>query len=455
MNFTPKDIKSEKVLVVRRDSIVSSLTLADRVIISKSYQPETYPEYKEIFGTRTSSSDAYPIDYIKSYGLEYQRSLYTREKAVISALSSLDRCLVPKYLKSDDKKMKIYMEFIPYPTFQEEFLNAKGDRGKTQSLTKELTDIITEFHLVCNNNLSYLISHAKFGKKRKLYERNEKEEKKRWTNYFLSIIYHGSEDFNQYREEKGLNEEGLTPQKIRKYIKLFLHEKKKINLEDLVDDFIQTDMAINNSKNNFISGDFGPQNVFRIEDEPRQIRVFDFDKARLGNQDIDLTSAIYNIHRNNFDKEEEIFSVSCAAEYYRKLGVAEKDLPERLAKLCVESRLKQNIRLFSVYCKMIPYEIRKYLGEKEEYPELKNGELRAAFLNEMFSNNFKKFFDYFRQGEEGWHLLIDPISVDTMVKIKHQLFTIESFLKDCNVLPLGSINQDRLKRFKKIITPSN
>ena len=135
------------------------------------------------------------------------------------------------------------------------------------------------------------------------------------------------------------------------------------------------------------------------------------------------------------------------------MGVQQENLPEKLAKSNIESRLKQNIRLFSVYCQMNTYEIKKFVGEVKEYDELKNGDLRAAFLDDMFANNFKKFFDYFRQGEEGWHLLLEPIKFDTMKNIQRQLLTIEGLLKDCNVLPLGTISKERLDKFKKIITP--
>jgi len=453
MDLLLHEMISEKVLFIRRDSIVSRQELSDgSTIICKSYQPQNYPEYQNIFGNGGSSpSGSGQNSYIRSYPREYQQSLMNRESAVLEALSSLEPRLVPKYSGKDEKKMEIFMEYIPHPTFQDEFLAAKEDKTKRHHLTEELVETLASFHDVSNTHLDYLKSKAKSGGKKRLQERSVDEESSRWTNYLLTIIYHCSPDFENYCKGR-YDLEQSKPKSIRKRVKKFLEDEKKIDLGDLVKEFIEKDREIMGEGKNFVMGDFGPQNVFYCQDR-KDIRMFDFDKARLGNQEIDLVSAIHNIHRNTFDKEEEIFSIECAAQYYRRMGVQQENLPEKLAKSNIESRLKQNIRLFSVYCQMNTYEIKKFVGEVKEYDELKNGDLRAAFLDDMFANNFKKFFDYFRQGEEGWHLLLEPIKFDTMKNIQRQLLTIEGLLKDCNVLPLGTISKERLDKFKKIITP--
>jgi hypothetical protein len=117
----------------------------------------------------------------------------------------------------------------------------------------------------------------------------------------------------------------------------------------------------------------------------------------------------------------------------------------------VASRLKENIRLFSVYCQMNQYETEKFVKESPEF-SAENGEFKTHFLEKMFKNHFKSFLDYYRYREgEGWELIIEKSSPDQRELVKRQLEIIETFLKDNRIIRGTITNKKRAERWRRIL----
>lgn len=437
---------SEEIISIRRDSIVTKITQEDgKCQICKCYQPENHPQYQKVFGADNSFQ-------IQSHPKDNRKYLYYKEASLLRALSELEEMIVPivPQLEDEDKSsLKMYLEYLTYPTYQSRFMEKPHDEEQKRRLTGEITQILVGVHNHCQQHLAYLESAVNRGGKKRLKKRSPQEEIERWKNYLQVIVYHCSGDMENYWQKKNLDPENLKPKTIRKHIRKFLQEKD-IDLDSRVQTFISQSRQIipNQDSKSFVHGDFSPQNIFYTEDKDK-IRVVDFDKARLDAWDVDLISALYNIYAYPFSKERELFSSEVVKQYL--LGIhSEANLQDVLARL-VASRLKENIRLFAVYCQMNDYETRK-LGDLPHFSNLENGEFRSAFLDDTFKNHFKNFFDYYRYREgEGWEVVVEPSS-GMKDLVRKQLSLIEDFLKEVGVIR-GVITSERGRRWKRILTP--
>lgn len=472
VNGTPS---AEDVLSLRRDSIVYRVDKRPQgVLVCKSYTPERFEEmYTGVFGAEGS-----PFR-ILSYPDEKRQELFNREVAVLTALSRQEPQMVPMFIEIKEKNRDIYMENVPDPTFQEEFL---ASSPKIYDLTRQMIKILARFHNHCDQNLDSIKREAKSKGKERIRERVG-EDKTRWRNYLETIIYHCSTDFDKYGKTKQVDYTKLKPATIRRHIRDYLSDQG-VNLRLEVKTFIDRDKEITKygqkgTEATFVAGDFGPQNIFNMGDSD-EIRVFDFDKSRLGPRDIDLVSAIYHIHRYPFSKDGEAQALELATDYFTEVRVPPEYLPERLAGL-VSSRLKAHLRLFAVYCQMSPEEIKRFIGERRvrEYlhvgeaslptggePTTPEGEkLRPEFLQDMFVNYFRKFFDYYRYRQgEGWELALEKLLLENpggrkqeretlLRQIRDQFKTVEEILTITGVMRGEITSKSREKRFKNILSP--
>ncbi len=433
---------NEQIISLRRDSIVSRTALGKgKSQVCKSYKPEDYPEYQKLFGADSSFM-------IKSHFKDVQSYLYSIEVSLLRAFSGLERKIVPKLIKEKKQQLKMCLEDLPYPTYRDKFLENITDQEQKRKLTSETIEILVDFHKFSGQHLDYLKKEANPSGKNRLKQRGHSELAERWRNYLQVIIYQCSEDLEDYWQSRNINPEETKPKTIRRHIRKFL-EQKGIDLASLVKEFIGNNQKLTDKEKIFIHGDFGPQNIFYTGDK-KEIKICDFDKARLAYRDIDLISTIYNIHMYPFDKENELFSSELVKKYFMDSGL-EVNIQDVLARM-VASRLKENIRLFAVYCQMNQYETEKFVRDSSEF-SVENGEFKTNFLEKMFKNHFRSFLDYYRYREgEGWELLIEKSSPDKRDLVKRQLEIVENLLKDNRIIRGTITNQKRAERWKRILT---
>lgn len=410
----------EKILWVRPESVVYQIEYqvdhprGERQICKSYHIEDLQKAYQEVLGEQR-------FKRIRGSSRDVQRFLFQKEAAILQTLSALqehgEQKIVPRFMMADERNLRLYLEYIPYPTYQEKFLDAAGDASKTVELTFGMVTALADFHNYFSfqgnrENLEALLQRLNRPGREKLMERTVEEEIARWETYLSTIIYHCSEEFQEELRKQGLAPEELRPRVMKKVLRKYLLERQQLDLpkiiRQLVEDGRGNTIPQPTKRLEFVHGDFNPQNVFYPENsQSSKGIVIDFDKARLGNPLIDLTFALYNIHMYPFQEEREPQLQELARDYFRRRGFTDpRALNNRLIAL-IASRLKENIiRFFASYCHMNSYEMGKYLGTARG---MREGEHKAEFLREMFQEPLQRFFNYYLHGE-GYETTIKPLS---------------------------------------------
>ncbi len=430
-----------RILSVRADSGVFVGSYEGRECVVKTYSPESFPHLAE------HHSEAYPTKTIfaNSYRYDHRKSLFNRESGILRGLNLLDGLVTPELFHIDKKSLAIYMELLRGKTYQTKML-MDPSRANVDTLTGELVDHLSDLHLACDAQLEGIAKASgqiRRGGANYLRRRGVEEEVYRWDNYFKRIVYNLSPDFQDYCDQHNIELGAVGSKQVNRALRSFL-ESKEISLRDEVMELVSLNTSMVGTDVGFVSGDFGPHNVFSAT-EGRPYRIIDLDKSRIASPHIDLVTAVYHIGRYPFKAASEPNSLGLAARYFGNIGKTD-NLQHRLGAF-VSSRLKENVRLFSVYCNMDKKEMRKFLGGSRlsgEYSSLSNGELRAKLLDDLFGEHFAEFFDYYRPGRgEGWALVFQGLDNDDKNSMARQLSIVENIFTKSGILQGKVKNQAR------------
>jgi len=459
-------MKDYQIISLGRDNIVLRLEGKgisggeNGSIIRKSYLPQQYPEYQQVYGQNSSFR-------INVRGRNVIRERFGREVAVLEALADLKPSLVPRVLAVYRERLEFDLEDVPYPTIRDLYLDTDRDYLSTYSrdaLTLQMVDALSKFHQHCYTHLSEILDKVNNNSPSRLREETEEEEFFRFRNYAEAIVFNNSSDFQSYWQEKGLpNPNKLHNTTVRRHVRRFL-EKQHLDLEKRIGHFVAEGRKINcygQSKREtvFLSGDFSPQNLFYNPNG--ETIIGDFDKAHLGPRDVDLITAVFNIHNYPFDKNRESFLLDAVRSYYLTVPEIPPDqVAERVVAL-LSSRLADNFRLLAVYSQMSSAEIRKFLGDQGLSTELENGDLRADFRRKMFTDRFKAVLDYYRCGfGEGWAVVEEELlysgtrrseRLGLLQQLRERFQQIENILAVGGVIKAAVSNTLRSNRFRRVL----
>lgn len=387
----------------------------------KSYNPQDILEMYKKFPQRTPPSTHFKLE---GHIRDSQLMLYDREVNLLRILSASSLGFSPRLLEENRKGLKIYMEYLPYGTFKEEFLKAGEDEQRQKELTSGMVDILINLHQRCNSDLNYITSTINTNGKRRLKTRSLEEKNQRLQDRIVLILQYFGKNIQQAWSTEKFNPEEKDFRRIRRKIKSFL-KHKGIDLFKEIDEYNQRDQIIQEHEEAFVHGDFRPQNIFYIPQEEKKIKVCDFDKTRLGSGIEDLVPAIYNFYSYPFRKERENFSLELARNYFKSSGINdEQKLADKLAAVPT-SWLTSNIDYWGVHCRMPWSEIIPFLPspERSQVITTQDDGLKEKFMKETFVQSVNNFFGYYLYGEG--QQIIQSSSPNNRELVNQQLLTIK------------------------------
>ena len=419
--------RKDEIIWVRSDSVTYRIKLGESTYqFCKSFNPlDINNAYPQFFGLGAPQFRSNPLHY------DSQRSLYNQEVRLLKALESIGQDFVPVIAGEDPERLQVFMEYLPYPTYQD-FLRKTSDEESKRSSIREIVEFLTRVHVYCNDNLSQISTGVSRGGKR-LRIRSFEEESSRFERHIEAILLHSG------GETAASSTMLSSPTKHdRRQVRKCL-ESAGIDLSSLVREFIRGDREIAKHKKEFVHGDFRPQNIFYSEDpethERRGTKICDFDKVRLGLVNDDLATALYNIHTYPFQEEQEQFFRVQATDYFIGRGTPASELPDRLASL-VSSYLKSSIKDFGVHCSMDWREMAWFLNDTERARYEQSTSPKEILLHDKFVAHFERFFAYYLAGDGSE--LIHRASPAVSKVVEKQLHTLEKLFKVGGILPHNS-----------------
>ena len=463
-------------LSLGRTSQVHAVEVNGELKVRKRYllsSPEDYQKrYKKI------ANDPFLNPTITLYE---RRSAFYKETKVLNLSNHLrqDENFSPSLLAVDEKSLSFVMELINNgETYRDYFSQGNSIKDKTGELVNSLVSL----HSIFGRNAEHLYRNVLVSKRQEpaMQPFSQKAEYERWLRYFKTIIRRVSPDFESYLKEHEKNFLQKDKRKgMKKIMSKFLREKG-IHLDEAVQEFIQRDWQISYDnddyakKNDLISpsssldsqvkklseiyergfvtiihGDFGPQNVFRVE---KGVKVCDFTEMRVDRRTIDLVGAVYNIYNIPHNKEQEVASIELIRKYID--GVKEKEniqLDPRLFTVqSLESRLKYlGIGLFAIDCKYVAHEIRMFAKKWPTFSQMADDDevLQKEFLGKMFVDRFQDFADYILSGE-GTRLITDLPRAKELCK---QVELVEDIFHRAGVIKKNPAEVKRKERFDSAV----
>src|SRR3989338_2952521 len=185
-------VNREEILTLSRDSVVTTVRVDGQLLIRKSYQPESYPSYASRY-RKIKDTPYLGID------LSGDKTSFRKEVGVLAASAELasNNQFAPKLMAVHAGTRSFFMEKVDKETFRDYFVRGNGIREKT----RELIDILAQFHFILGNNQEKLyqcVSGEDGIPVAAFLPRTKQKDRERWARYFKTIVYRASSDFAEY-----------------------------------------------------------------------------------------------------------------------------------------------------------------------------------------------------------------------------------------------------------------
>ena len=448
-----------KILSLSKNVVVFRDNYNGHDAVRKSYKPENYRDSLLRNEKKKEENDISNQPQVVMEGGYKKSAKFYFEKEVKMLFQLTDYArrnslepIVPRYFNCDIGKSEIIMEYLPWETFCDKFLEF-GDNDDTKNYYRDkLLQYVTDFQNLVNSpevskNLLNNFYSSNRGKRRKLIDFRPLDElTSRYSHYLRLINFHYSSEF---RKKYSIDEwEYSHPawKNMKKNINHFLH-RKGFFLKNFVDRVLNRDMQIlygdkdpyrnksdlakliNEGSVAIIHGDFGPQNVFY---RPRTTgKVIDFNESRLGSRHVDLVHCLYHVSNN----PTEMKALTLLSNYLNNTlqNLNQIDWEESFAQF-IETRLLENIRIIASDCRRDRKELSQFAGL------VKDKRSTTIELRRYNLNRHLEFLDFYLRGEGRGSLLG---SHPALTLVRDQLHDVDNFFHAIMLPPTGFVKRSQ------------